>query len=57
MEAEGVSTAYQPDPYQGWRVINGPSNTTAHEIMSDTSGSWQLVGIVCGIRQYQRRPQ
>lgn len=53
-----ASTLYQPDPYLGWWVIgNGAGNTTAHEIMTDTSGGWQLVSIVAGIRTYQRGNQ
>jgi hypothetical protein len=51
-----ANCGYQPDPYQGWRVINhGAGNVTAHQILNDTSGTWQLVSIVAGIRQYRRQ--
>lgn len=48
-----ATTNYQPDPYQGWSVIGGGlGNVTAHQIMTDTSGQWQLVSVAGGVRTY-----
>jgi hypothetical protein len=50
-----ASIPYRPDPYQGWRVWNDCGNVTAHQIMTDTSGQWQLAADYGCVRIYERR--
>lgn len=46
---------YKPDPYNGWSVVSPDlGNVTAHQIMTDTSGQWQLTSIGPGFRTYSR---
>lgn len=42
---------YPPDPYNGW-YYNGLGNHTASEIMTDTSGRYQMVADYGYIRFY-----
>lgn len=51
-----ASTDYRPDPYQGWRVIDGGAgNVTAHQIMTDTSWSWTMTRNFGSVRVYEQR--
>lgn len=48
-----------PEVYNGYRLLGGlgAGNVGPREILIDTSGQWQLVGIAAGVHTYQQRSQ
>lgn len=51
-------TQQESDVYNGWRVVNGDvTNTTAKQILTDTSGSWSIRYNLGRVRIYQRNSQ
>ena len=52
-----ANNVYHPDPYNGWSMLSKFGNHTAYEIMTDTSGRWQMSYNYGNVRVYTQRQQ
>lgn len=52
---DSKNSQQESDVYNGWRVTNsGATNTTAKQILTDTTGSWSIRWNLGRIRIYQQ---
>jgi hypothetical protein len=52
---DGSDDKQDPDVYNGWRLINGDAtNTTMKDLMTDTSGTWNISLDLGNFQVYRR---